>query len=140
MAREEQPAAATTGAGLQPGTLLRGGLAGAILVAAVGLVAWLGMDSRPDLPLDPYRRMGVTAGAAALQRDLLAEFPPGTPPARLVRKLEGMGLTCRPAATGWDCLQAAQGEGRRIWQAEVTVGLAAGAISLVAARFKEETR
>jgi hypothetical protein len=84
--------------------------------------------------------MGLTAGPPALRRDLLAEFPPGGSPAPVLRRLEGMGFTCRPATNAWACLHAARGEGRAVWEAEVTVTQAGDALGGLDARFRETAR
>lgn len=140
MARRDTQTTATTGLGLQPETLWRGALVGIVLLAALAGIAWLASDRAPASPLDSYRRMGGTAGAAALQRDLLAEFPPGTPAVPVVRRLEGMGFTCLPAGEGWRCGHAAPSEGRRLFRTEVTLDLAGGATTGIRARMFEDTR
>ncbi len=140
MARNEDGGPSIGGPLLQPGTLPRGAFAGAIVLLALGGIAWLSSDDRPDTPLEPYRRMGLTAGPLALQRDLLAAFPPGSAAAPVVRRLEAMGFTCRPAESGWQCLHEAHGEGRRTWQAEVTLSLTEEAVTGLAAQFRTETR
>jgi hypothetical protein len=137
MARQMAETSATTGLGLQRETLVRGGLVGLLLVLAVGGIAWLGADPAPPSPLEGYRRMGPAAGGAALQRDLLREFPPGTPPAPLVRRLEGMGFACLSGEEGWRCTHAAPGEDRRVWRAELVLGLEDGALARLAARLTE---
>jgi hypothetical protein len=125
---------------LQPGTLSRGAIAGVIGLAVLGGIAWMRADDRPEAPLDAYRRMGLTAGPPALRRDLLAEFPAGGSAVPLIRHLEGLGFTCRPAGAAWTCLHVARGEGRGVWEAEVTLVLAAEAMTGLETRFREATR
>jgi hypothetical protein len=137
MARQEEPAPATTGTGLQGGTLLRGAVAGGVVALAIGAFAWLNADDRPASPLQPYWRLGQEGGAAALRRNLLADVPLGAPPAPLVLRLEGMGFTCRPAEAGWQCRHLAPGEGRRVWRATVELGLAGGVLAQLAVHMTE---
>ena len=138
--REEDTAPPVRGPLLQPGTLSRGAVAGGIGLAMLGAVAWLWADRRPDPPLDAYRRMGLTAGPPALRRDLLAEFPAGGSVAPVIRRLEGLGFTCRPAEAAWTCLHVARGEGRGVWEAEVTLTLVAEALGGLETRFRKATR
>jgi hypothetical protein len=140
MRRREEDTGPVRGPLLQKGTLSRGAVAGGIGLLVLGGIAWLRADDRPEPPLDRYRRLGLTAGPPALQRDLLAAFPPGTDPAPVVRRLDGMGFTCRPAEAGWTCQHLARGEGRAVWEAEVTLTLASDALSDLAVRFRESTR
>ncbi|MFC7473705.1 hypothetical protein ACFQS7_05035 [Dankookia sp. GCM10030260] len=140
MARQEEDTGPVRGPLMQRGTLSRGAIAGGIVLLLLGGLAWMRADDRPDSPLDHYRRMGLTAGPLALQRDLLAEFPPGTDPSPVVRRLEGLGFTCRPAEARWSCLRVERGEGRSVWQAEVALGLKDGALDGLEARFAEEIR
>ena len=139
MARNEDTAP-TRGPLLERGTLSRGAVAGALGLLVIGGIGWMRAEDRPAPPLDAYRRMGLTAGPAALRRDLLAEFPPGTDPAPAVRRLEGLGFACTPGAARWSCLRSERAEGRSVWQAEVGLGLTDGALGGVEARFREETR
>jgi len=140
MARNEDGGPSIGGPLLQPGTLSRGAIAGAVVLLLLGGVAWMRSDDRPDQPLDLYRRMGLTAGPRALERALETEFPPGGPPEPVVRRLEGKGFTCRPAEAGWQCLHEARAEGRQVWLAEVTLGLTEEALTGLAAQFRTETR
>ena len=140
MARNEDGGPSIGGPLLQAGTLSRAAIAGAFVLLALGAVAWLRSDDRPEQPLDPYRRMGLTAGPAALERDLLAEFPTGGAPAPVVRRLEAMGFACRPADEAWQCLHEARGEGRSTWQAEVTLSQTEEAVTGLTAQFRTETR
>jgi hypothetical protein len=140
MARQEEDTGPVRGPLLQAGTLSRGAVAGGIGLAVLGAVAWLWADRRPEPPLDTYRRMGLTAGPPALRRDLLAEFPAGSPAAPVIRRLEGMGFTCRPADTAWTCQHVARTEGRGVWEAEVTLALTGAAVTGLEAHFREATR
>ncbi|TDH63772.1 hypothetical protein E2C06_05445 [Dankookia rubra] len=139
MPREEDTGPAP-GPLLQRGTLSRGAVAGGIGLLALGGLAWLRADNRPEPPLEAYRRMGLTAGPPALRRDLLVEFPAGSAPAPLVRRLEGLGFACRPAEAAWTCLHVAHGEGRAVWEAEVTLRLAEVALAGLEVRFREAAR
>ena len=140
MARQEEDTGPVRGPLLQRGTLSRGTIACGIGLLVLGAIAWIRADDRPDQPLDIYRHMGLTAGPPALRRDLLAEFPAGGSPAPLVRRLEGMGFTCRPAEAAWTCLHVARGEGRGVWEAEVTLALTAEAMTGLETRFREASR
>lgn len=140
MARNEREIGATSGAGLQSGTLLRGGIAALVLCGVLGGVAWLTLDPRRDAPLEAYRRQGASAGPVALQRDLAAEFPMGTAAAPIVRRLESLGFTCLMLETSWHCTQAAPDEGRRIWRAAVTISLDQDVTRAIEVRFSEEAR
>jgi hypothetical protein len=140
MARQDDTGPPTGGALLQAGTLSRGAIAGVIGLAVLGGIAWMRADDRPDLPLDAFRRMGLTAGPPALQRDLLAAFPAGGSAVPVIRRLEGLGFTCRPAEATWTCLHVARGEGRGVWEAEVTLTLAGETMTGLETRFREATR
>ncbi|MDO9711333.1 hypothetical protein [Paracraurococcus lichenis] len=141
MARERADTTATTGLGLSRGTLLRAALAGGVLLAAVGGIAWLGGERKAAGPLETYRRLGSTAGAAALERDLRAQFPTGTPAAPLIRHLESQGFACSPQGAAWRCTHAAPGaETGRIWRAEVTIAVERETVSGVTARFSDAIR
>lgn len=125
---------------MQKGTLSRGAVAGGLLLVLLGALAWMRADDRPARPLDPYRRMGLVAGPAALQRDLLAEYPLGTALPPLLRRLDGLGFACTPGEAGWTCLRAEHGEGRRVWEAEVVLGPRDGALARLEARFRVAAR
>ena len=140
MARREEDTGPVRGPLLQKGTLSRGAVAAGIGLMVLGGIAWIRADDRPDPPLEAYRRMGLTAGPPALRRDLLAEFPAGGAAAPLIRRLEGMGFTCRPAEAAWTCLHVARAEGRGVWEAEVTLSLAGQAMTGLETRFREATR
>jgi hypothetical protein len=140
MARREEDTAPVRGPLLQRGTLSRGAVAGGIGLLVLGGIAWIRADDRPEPPLEAYRRMGLAAGPPALQRDLLAAFPPGGAAAPVIRRLEGMGFTCRPAEAAWTCLHVARGDGRSVWEAEVTLTLAGEAAGGLETRFREATR
>ncbi|TCZ56308.1 hypothetical protein [Roseicella aquatilis] len=139
MARE-QGTSATRGSGLEPGTLRRGGLAALLLACVVAGIAWFAFDRRQDSPIEAYLRQGPAAGAAALQADLLAASPPGTPPAPAVQRLEGLGFACIRLEEAWRCTRAEPGEGRRIRRAEAVIALDREVTRSVAVRFAEEAR
>ena len=77
-----------------------------------------------------HRRCGTTCSANSRRR-----LPHTSRPA-----VEGLGFTCRAAETAWTCLHVARGEGRAVWEAEVTVGLAEAALAGLEVRFREATR
>jgi hypothetical protein len=54
-------------------------LLGGALALLVALGGWWGAAPIAEGPLAPYLKQGAKAGAAALQRDLAAQFPPGAP-------------------------------------------------------------
>jgi hypothetical protein len=140
MARQKAETTATTGLGLSRDTLLRAALAGGVLLLGVGLVAWMGGE-RKEAPMEPYRRLGSTAGPIALQHDLQARFPSGTPIVPVIRHLEGEGFGCAPQGVAWRCTYAApRAETRRIWRAEVTLTVDRDATSAIAVRFLAEVR
>ncbi len=72
-------------------------LVGAVLLALLGMGAWLLHEPTAKGPLAGYARLGSSAGATAMQRDLLAEFPPGSPLPPLVQRLAAQGLRCAPS-------------------------------------------
>ena len=85
------------GVGWEPGTMRKAAVVGGALLALLGLGTWAVHEPAAKGPLEGYARLGVPAGAEAMQRDLLAAFPPGTAVQPLVQRLEMQGLRCRPA-------------------------------------------
>lgn len=83
----------------------KAGLVAGALALVVAGGAWLFHEPRAKGPLDAYLRLGTSTGAAALQRDLVAEFPPGAPFPALRGRLQALGLACQPAAEpgAWRC-------------------------------------
>jgi len=84
------------GVGWEPGTMRKAALVAAVLLALLGLGTWGLHEPAAKGPLEAYARLGANAGAEALQRDLLAGFPPGTPLPPLVQRLERQGMRCGP--------------------------------------------
>jgi len=109
---------------MQPGTMTRALLTGAVLIAGLGAIAALTFRHEATPPLDRYVKLGPDGAAAALKRDMLAEFPPGTPVNPLVRKLQDLGLACLPQAEppgAWTCGISVQAERRRATQVQVLI-------------------
>ena len=127
-----------TGLGLGSETLVRAGVVAAMLAAGLGGFALYWMNTAAPHPLDPYRRLGEVAGAAALRRDLQAESPIGSPPEPLVRRLEEFGLGCRGSEVGWTCVRSAPSGMRRVARTVVTIGVAEGAIGTAEVRMTDE--
>lgn len=126
--RPGQPPVAPVGPGpggqplLQAGTLPRAAVTGAAILGVVGVIAWLGFSRESEAPLERYLRLGPDGAAAALRRDLGAEFPTGAPIAPLIRRLEGMGLGCAIGETGrtvWTCSIAVRADRLRATQVQV---------------------
>ncbi len=86
------------GFGWEPGTMRKASLVGGVLLGLLGLVTWALHEPAAKGPLAGYARLGVPAGAEAMQRDLLAGFPPGSPVQPLVQRLDQQGLRCGPPA------------------------------------------
>ncbi|MBL6456027.1 hypothetical protein JMJ55_11880 [Belnapia sp. T6] len=111
---------------LQQGTLRRAALLGGAILALVGVVAWYGFHRDAPSPLDRYARLSPSAAAAALKRDLAAEFPPGTPITPLVQRLQGIGMACLPGGEGraqWECGITLMTEDRRPVQLRASIGI-----------------
>ena len=75
----------------------KAGLVAGVLLGLLGLATWGLHEPAAKGPLAGYARLGASAGAEALQRDLLAAFPPGAQLQPLVQRLEAQGLRCGPA-------------------------------------------
>lgn len=113
------------GLAVQPGTLPRAAIVGAGILGAVAIVAAFGFSRDATPPIDAYLRQGPAGAAAALKRDLQAEFPSGSQVAPLIRKLEGLGMGCSLAAESraqWDCALSVRAEARRSLQLRATIG------------------
>ncbi len=85
------------GFGWEPGTMRKAALVGGVLLALLGLLTWGLHEPAAKGPLADYARLGASAGAEAMQRDLLAGFPPGTQLSPLVQRLGALGLRCAPS-------------------------------------------
>jgi hypothetical protein len=97
MAPAEGP---SRGFGWEPGTMRKAALVGGVLLGLLGAGAWMLNEPAAKGPLAGYARLGVPAGADAMQRDLLAGFPPGSSVQPLVQHLGQQGLRCGPPAEG----------------------------------------
>lgn len=95
--RETAPA---TGLAWDRGTLPRALTVLAFILAIVAAGTWWAYEPATAAPLDPYLRLGGDAGAAALARDLSAEFPAGAALPPLMQRLERLGLRCGTASSG----------------------------------------
>ena len=91
------PPGAARGFGWEPGTMRKAALVGAVLLGLLGLGTWAVHEPTAKGPLADYARLGVPAGAEAMQRDLLAGFPPGSQLPPLMQRLEAQGLRCAPS-------------------------------------------
>lgn len=114
-----------SGTAVQQGTLPRAALVGAGILGVVAILAWFGFSGNATPPMDHYLRQGPAAAAAALKRDLQAEFPSGSQVTPLIRKLEGLGMGCSlssEASTQWDCSLTVRVETRRSLQLRATIG------------------
>jgi hypothetical protein len=113
------------GTAVQQGTLPRAALVCAGILGVVAILAWLGFSRNATPPMDHYLRQGPAAAAAALKRDLQAEFPSGSQVTPLIRKLEGLGMRCTLASESraqWECSFTVRAEARRSLQLRATIG------------------
>ena len=119
------PEPTRNGMAVQPGTLPRAALVGAGILGLLAIVAWFGFSGNATPPMDRYLRQGPAGAAAALKRDLQAEFPSGSQVAPLIRRLEGLGMSCglsSEARASWDCSLTVRAEARRSLQLRATIG------------------
>lgn len=113
------------GFGWEPGTMRKAGVVAAGLLLVLGGGAWMLTEPTVKGPLSPYVRHGATAGAAAMQRDLMADFPLGNPVSPLVQRLQQLGLRCVPPPPGpatWRCNARLQAMGQEQMLVEVVIG------------------
>ncbi len=116
---------AVRGFGWEPGTMRKAALVGGALAALLGAGAWFLTEPSAKGPLAPYARLGVPAGAVALQRDLGASFPLGSPVSPLLQRLQALGLRCTPPANGpasWLCNARLQDRGHDQIHVQVVFG------------------
>ena len=110
---------------MQQGTLPRAAIFGAGIFGVVATIAWFGFSQEATPPFDAYLRQGPAGAAAALKRDLQAEFPSGSQVSPLIRRLEGLGMGCSLASEAraqWDCSLTVRVEARRSLQLRATIG------------------
>jgi hypothetical protein len=101
--------------------------------------AWLGHEPSAKGPLDAYLQMGNSRGAAALQRDLLAETGPGGPLPQLLGRLRQLGLACPTPAAGepWRCTsRLLAANGRRVL-VQVVISASQNMVLAVTASFDD---
>lgn len=120
-----EPPGHDSGMAVQQGTLPRAAIVGAGILGVVAIIAWFGFSGNATPPMDHYLRQGPAGAAAALKRDLQAEFPAGSQVSPLIRKLEGLGMGCTLAPESraqWDCSLTVRAEARRSLQLRATIG------------------
>jgi len=118
--------------GLQPGTLRRAGFAALCALLVLGGLAWL-LSPPATLrnPVEAYLRQGERAGAAALQRDMLAWAAPGADAGPAVQNLTGLGFSC--TAPGgpdgqWACMMRVPDRERRLTTLEAHITVRGGVV------------
>lgn len=123
--RQAAPVASAGGPVVQPGTLPRAAILGGAMLAVLAVIAAFGFSGDTPLPADRYLRLGPERAAAALKRDLLAEFAMGTPVAPLLHRLGSLGMRCTPVAAPpgeWHCAVTVRLEQRRSLQLRAVIG------------------
>ncbi len=125
---------------MQPGTMKRAAIVGAVILAAVAVVAYMWPDFRPVTPLETYLRLGTRQAAESLKRDVDQLSPRGSDPGPAIQRLNTLGFSCAapPGAAGeWTCTMRRPIENRQMLSLEVILRVDRGNVTETSARIWE---
>jgi hypothetical protein len=126
---------------MQPGTMRRAAIVGAVLLAGVAVVAYMWPDFRPVTPLETYLRQGTRQAAESLKRDVDQLSPRGADPGPAIQRLNTLGFSCAAPASAsgeWNCSMRRPLENRQMLSMEVTLRVDRGNVAETSARIWEQ--
>jgi len=125
---------------MQPGTMKRAAIVGAVILAGVAVVAFMWPDFRPVTPLETYLRQGTRQATELLKRDVDQLSPRGADPGPAIQRLNMLGFSCAAPASAsgeWKCSMRRPLENRQMLLMEVILRVERGHVAETSARIWE---